>query len=116
MTESLRTDVDAVGDTVRVVSDGVREAVTRAQRRLQRLDALMQVAQDEAEDFVVSSAATLRGLRFGAGVLRRSFLFARRNGAKRVKKRRRFREPSRSVGAATDEERPRIKSRAYGKP
>ena len=91
ITQSVKTDVGAVSDTIRHVNTGVRRAVKRAEARLHRLDALVGVAQEEAEEFVMSSASALRGVRFGAAALKRSFLFARRRGLKR-KKRRRERE------------------------
>jgi len=109
ITQSVKTDVGAVSDTIRHVNTGVRRAVKRAEARLNRLDALVGVAQEEAEEFVMSSASALRGVRFGAAALKRSFLFARRRGLKR-KKRRREREenPARTDG---DAERPRIRTR-----
>jgi hypothetical protein len=115
ITQSVKTDVGAVSDTIRHVNKGVRRVVRRAEARLQRLDALVDVAQEEAEDFVISSASALRGVRLGASALKRSFLSARGRGIKR-KKRRPFRErrrerddePSRSE---RDRERPRIRTR-----
>lgn len=107
ITQSVKTDVGAVSDTIRHVNKGVRRAVHRAESRLQRLDALVSVAQDEAEDFVLSSASALRGFRFGAAALKRSFLSTRRRGLKR-KKRRPIREDRRPGHAG---ERPRIRTR-----
>jgi uncharacterized protein YoxC len=92
ITSSVRGDVEAVGDTVRDVNEKIRSAVTHAETRVRRLDALVEVAQEEAEDFVVSTAATLRGMREGASVLRRGFSFMRGNGLGRKKRRRGFRE------------------------
>ena len=109
ITQTVKTDVGAMSDTIRHVHSGVRKAVRRAEARLQRLDALVGVAQEEAEDFVLSSASTLRGVRLGASALKRSFLSARRRGVKR-KKRRRTRDteqPFSERGA----ERPRIRTR-----
>ena len=108
ITQSVKTDVGAVSDTIRRVNSGVRRAVRRAEARLNRLDALVGVAQEEAEEFVLSSASALRGVRLGAAALKRSFLYTRRRGIKR-KKRRPLREketrPERS-GAG-----PRIRTR-----
>ena len=91
ITQNVKTDFGAVSDTVRQVNTGVRRAVRRAEARLKRLDALVGVAQEEAEEFVMSSASALRGVRLGAAALKRSFLYTRRRGLKR-KKRRPFRE------------------------
>jgi len=108
ITQSVKTDVGAVSDTIRHVNSGVRRAVRRAEARLQRLDALVGVAQEEAEDFVMSSASALRGVRLGAAALKRSFLYARRRGLKR-KKRRPVRDEERRSDRAA--ERPRIRTR-----
>src|SRR5688572_6841090 len=74
ITQSVKTDVGAVSDTIRRVNSGVRKVVRRAEARLERLDTLVGVAQEEAEDFVISSASALRGVRLGASALKRSFL------------------------------------------
>lgn len=108
ITQSVKTDVGAVSDTIRRVNSGVRRAVRRAEARLNRLDALVGVAQEEAEEFVLSSASALRGVRLGAAALKRSFLYTRRRGLKRKKRRplrERERRPERS-GAG-----PRIRTR-----
>jgi hypothetical protein len=107
ITQSLKTDVGAMSDTIRRVNSGVRKVVRRAEFRLERLDALVGVAQEEAEDFVLSSASTLRGVRLGASALKRSFLSARRRGQKR-KKRRPVRDDYRTERGG---ERPRIRTR-----
>ena len=91
ITQNVKTDFGAVSDTIRSVNTGVRRAVRRAELRLKRLDALVGVAQEEAEEFVMSSASALRGVRLGAAALKRSFLYTRRRGLKR-KKRRAFRD------------------------
>ena len=95
ITQSVKTDVGAVSDTIRRVNSGVRRAVRRAESRMLRLDALVGVAQEEAEEFVLSSASALRGVRLGAAALKRSFLYTRRRGLKRKKRRRPLRENDR---------------------
>ena len=87
ITQSVKTDVGAVSDTVRLVNSRVRRGIRRAEARMKRLDALVGVAQEEAEEFVLSSASALRGVRLGAAALKRSFLFTRRRGLKRKKRR-----------------------------
>ena len=87
ITQSVKTDVGAVSDTVRFVNSRVRRGIRRAEARMQRLDALVGVAQEEAEEFVLSSASALRGVRLGAAALKRSFLYTRRRGVKRKKRR-----------------------------
>ena len=109
ITQSVKTDIGAVSDTIRHVNSGVRRAVRRAEARLHRLDTLVGVAQEEAEDFVLSSASTLRGFRFGFGALKRSFLSTRRRGLKRKKRRSMRREDGHSERPST--EGPRIRPR-----
>jgi hypothetical protein len=109
ITQTVKTDVGAMSDTIRRVNSGMRKAVRRAELRLRRLDALVGVAQEEAEDFVMSSASALRGVRLGASALKRSFLSARRRGVKR-KKRRRTREAEQPM-PERGSERPRIRTR-----
>jgi hypothetical protein len=87
ITQSVKTDVGAVSDTVRLVNSRVRRGIRRAEARMKRLDALVGVAQEEAEEFVLSSASALRGVRLGAAALKRSFLYTRRRGVKRKKQR-----------------------------
>lgn len=126
VTRTVRADVAAVSETLQDVNDGARVVIERAGRRLRRLDALVGVAQEEAEEFVLSSASTLRGLRAGATALRRGFMFVRGDGVKR--KRRRLRERARrryeeaveyDEGDFEDdsaEERPRIRRKVPDKP
>ena len=108
ITQSVKTDVGSVSDTVRHVNTGVRRAIRRAEARLRRLDALVGVAQEEAEEFVMSSASALRGVRLGAAALKRSFLYTRRRGIKRKKRR-----PIRDEDIRPDRgrDRPRIRTR-----
>lgn len=108
VTQSVKTDFAAVSDTVRLVNKGVRRAVKRARTRLRRLDALVEVAQEEAEDFVLSTSSALTGVRAGAAALRRTFQFTRGASRKRQRKRRR---PDRDTPVR---ERPRIRTRVTG--
>lgn len=107
ITQTVKTDVGAVSDTLRSVNSGVQRVVRRAELRMRRLDALVAVAQEEAEDFVLSSASTLRGVRFGAAALKRSFLSTRKRGLKRKKRRPARRGVRRDAGV----DGPRIRTR-----
>lgn len=86
ITQSVKGEVEEAGETVRMANHRVRGLMDRADERLERLDALVDVAQEEAEEFVISAAAALRGARRGASALRQTFLFARRNGSKRSRR------------------------------
>jgi hypothetical protein len=109
ITQSVKTDVGAVSDTIRYVNRGVRRGLKRAESRLRRLDALVGVAQEEAEEFVMSSASALRGVRLGAAALKRSFLYTRRRGLKRKKRRPSGDDDRRSARRGGDG--PRIRTR-----
>jgi hypothetical protein len=107
ITQSVKTDVAAVSETVRIVNKGVRRAVRRARSRLQRLDALVEVAQEEAEDLVISTSSAVRGLQAGAAALRRTFQFNRRHDIRRKRKRRSWRDEA----PESPRERPSIRAR-----
>jgi uncharacterized protein YoxC len=108
VTDSVRTEVEGVTETVHSVNDRLRAAAAHAEDRLRRFGALVDVAQEEAEDFVISAASTLRGVRRSAKVLRRSLFFIRGNGALRARRRRR--------ASDRDEERRRRKQEGRERP
>ncbi len=108
ITQSVKTDVAAVSDTVRYVNKGVRRAVRRTRQRLEEMDALASVAQEEAENLVASTSSALRGFQAGAAALRRTFLFSRGNGARRKRKRPPVRTERRGYAGR---ERPTIRAR-----
>lgn len=62
----IRRDVDRIGATVADADERVRRAISATEAKLHELDALLTVAQEEAEDLFVSTAATVRGVRTGA--------------------------------------------------
>jgi methyl-accepting chemotaxis protein len=107
ITQSVKTDFSAVSDTVRYMNKGVRRAVRRARARLERLDALAEVAQEEAEDFVLSTSSALHGVRAGAAALRRTFQFTKGSTQRRRRKKKRS---WREDGDQT-RERPRVRAR-----
>ena len=64
---------DAVGDvadTLRTANDTMRDIVATAEERFRELDAIVQVARDEAEDLVTGAASTVRGVRGGIRAFR----------------------------------------------
>jgi hypothetical protein len=75
----VRTEVDHVTHVVQMAADKLEGAVEGTERRVREIDALVELAQDEAEHAIVSVAATLRGLRGGVSSLR-SGLVGRRAG------------------------------------
>ncbi len=70
ITSSIREDVRELSRTVRHVTDRVTNGLEVSEQRVAELGALLRLAQDELEDAVVSTAATLRGMRAGVTSLR----------------------------------------------
>jgi uncharacterized protein YoxC len=69
ITTSIRVDVQQVNQTVAAATERMHRVMELSERRVKELNALLQVVQEEAEDTFVSAAATLRGVRAGAGAL-----------------------------------------------
>ncbi|HEU4565364.1 MAG TPA: DUF948 domain-containing protein [Gemmatimonadaceae bacterium] len=66
ITTAVRTDVEQVSRTLREVNESAQRGLAASERRLRQLGALLDMAQEEAEQAVVSTAAALRGVRVGA--------------------------------------------------
>jgi len=77
LAKSLRAPITLAGETLEDVSDRFRGAVDRVEDRLTRFDALVQIAQEEAEGAVVSAASLLHGVRAGGAVVRQSLGLSR---------------------------------------
>jgi hypothetical protein len=67
----IRRDVDRIGATVADADERVRRAIQATEAKVHELNALLTVAQEEAEDLFVSTASTVRGVRTGAATLGR---------------------------------------------
>jgi hypothetical protein len=67
--KTVRGDVDLVHGTVEDVNTRVQDVVRIAERRVNELDALLGVAQQEAEGILLTAAAAARGVRAGAEAL-----------------------------------------------
>ena len=72
VTSSIRRDVDKVSSTIDAANSRVHDALESAEQRVRELQALLTVAQDEAEDLFLSTASTVRGVQRGVEVLRDS--------------------------------------------
>lgn len=66
ITQVVRSDVEAVNESVRALTDRLTLASTRMEERIEEFNALMEVVQGEAEDIFVDTAATVRGVRESA--------------------------------------------------
>ena len=64
---SVRSEVDRLGASFGGVASGIDEASSQLQKRLKDLLALVDLAQSEAEDAVLTAAAKVRMIRSGAG-------------------------------------------------
>jgi len=62
--------VTEVTDTLRAANETLRDMVATADERFRELDAIVQVARDEAEDLVTGAASTVRGVRGGLRAFR----------------------------------------------
>jgi uncharacterized protein YoxC len=67
---ALRADVHRVNATVNDANERLQQAVRQMERRVQAFNALLDVAQQESERAFVTTAATVRGVRTGAAMLR----------------------------------------------
>ncbi|HYD51426.1 MAG TPA: DUF948 domain-containing protein [Gemmatimonadaceae bacterium] len=72
ITTALRADVHRVNATVTDANEALQAAVRQMERRVQAFSALLDVAQQESERAFVATAATVRGVRTSAAVLRDS--------------------------------------------
>ena len=65
ITTSIRVDVQQVSQTVAAVNQRLQEAIESAEDRMKRLNALLDVVQEEAESAFVTTASTIRGVQTG---------------------------------------------------
>lgn len=77
LTDRLRVNVEELSATVSETNQKVRRATDAAEDRLAEFNALVGVAQREAEEAFVRAASTVRGVQVGTEALRR---LARRRG------------------------------------
>lgn len=88
MARSLRAPLALAGDVLEDASDRLRSAMDRVDGRLSRFDALVEIAQGEAEGAVVGAVSLLRGVKAGSGVLRHAFGRTKEEGISRRRRRR----------------------------
>jgi len=70
VTRAIHVNVRAVSATIESANAQVRDALAATERHVQDFNALLDVAQDEAEQLFVSTASTVRGVQRGAEALR----------------------------------------------
>ncbi len=69
VTTSVRTDVQQINATIAAANLRLQQAVALTEQRLNEFNALLAVAQEEAESVFVATASTMRGVRTGAAAL-----------------------------------------------
>ena len=62
---SLRVDIQQVSQTVAAVNQRLQQAASAAEDRINQLNALLEVVQEEAESAFVRTASTIRGVQTG---------------------------------------------------
>jgi len=62
---SVRVDIQQVSKTIAAANQSLLKAVQAADARINQLNALIEVAQEEAESAFIATASTLRGVRTG---------------------------------------------------
>jgi len=62
---AMRVDVQQVSQTVAAVNQRLQRAVGAAEERIDQLNALLDVVQEEAESAFVTTASTIRGVQTG---------------------------------------------------
>ncbi len=80
LASKLNVEIHEVIRTSSEVRHEVRRGVTQAGRRLEDLDALVEVLQEELEDTALDVAARVRSVRTGAGIVGRLRRLLRRGG------------------------------------
>ena len=80
---AVRADTERASALVSDAERRLRAALERAEARARDLEALLDVAQGEAERSLVSAASTVAGVREGVAALRADLVAAARDGARR---------------------------------
>jgi len=62
---SVRVDIQQVSKTIAAANQSLLRTVQAAEERINQLNALLEVAQDEAESVFVATASTIRGVKTG---------------------------------------------------
>lgn len=72
VTSAIRSDVEAVGDTVDEAARSTQRMLRMAEERAVEINGFLEVVQEEAEETFLSTASLLRALRGSRGRGRRS--------------------------------------------
>ncbi|MES2523368.1 MAG: hypothetical protein V4617_11765 [Gemmatimonadota bacterium] len=76
----VRTDVERVSEAATAVTEQLLSAADVTSQRIDEVNAVIDVLQDELEDTAIGTVSAIRGVRVGARALGDHFIPARRNG------------------------------------
>ena len=62
---AIRVDIQQVSQTIAAVNQRLQQAASAAENRMNELNALLDVVQEEAESAFVATASTIRGVKTG---------------------------------------------------
>jgi hypothetical protein len=65
----LRSDVERVNDAAEALSEQLLDAADRTAQRVDDVNAVLDVLQDELEDTALAAVSAIRGVRVGAGAM-----------------------------------------------
>jgi methyl-accepting chemotaxis protein len=103
MVQTVRRDVERLSDGVGAVSDQLLDAAETTAQRVDEVNAVLDVLQDELENTVLTTAAAVRGVRVGAQALAAGLLGARGEGRRRPRTRPSRRPTDAPIEDRTDE-------------
>ena len=69
ITGTIRNNVNAVSATITLANERLTDAMASTEKRINEFNALLHVAQEEAEEAFVSTAAVVHGVKTGAAAL-----------------------------------------------
>ncbi len=69
ITTAVRTDVQKLNEAVARITQRLNQASDRMEERIEEFNALVKVLQEEAEEILLDTAATVRGVRAGSRAL-----------------------------------------------
>jgi uncharacterized protein YoxC len=77
VTQALRSDVTRLNTSVKALTERLTQASNHMEARIEEFNALMEVVQGEAEDILLDTAATVKGVRAGARAIAQPYAAGR---------------------------------------
>jgi hypothetical protein len=79
VSETVRTTVDSLGETVTQTNERAQRVVSRLADRVDAFNDALELVQDDTQDVIVTALAALRGVRAGVAALRKPVRKKRRD-------------------------------------